>query len=70
MVGIDMAWKSTYAEYNSSLGCYRAFRKNCGSHVSWTDNKVDTVIQLAARTFDEEFLVGNRTPEEALELPW
>jgi hypothetical protein len=56
--------KSTYAEYNSSPGCYRAFCKNCGSSLAWTEYKVETTIELAVGTFDEEFLVGNRTSEE------
>jgi hypothetical protein len=58
----ELNWlsKSTYAEYNSSPGCYRAFCKNCGSTLGWTDNKVNTDTELAVGTFDEEFLVGSR----------
>jgi hypothetical protein len=54
--------KTTYAEYNSSPGCFRAFCKNCGSTLGWTDDRVN--IELAVGTFDEEFLLGERDTED------
>lgn len=62
----ELTWvsKSTYAEFNSSPGCYRAFCKNCGSTLCWTDHKLNTIVELAVGTFDEEFLVGVRDTEE------
>ncbi|KAJ7272983.1 Mss4-like protein [Mycena rebaudengoi] len=56
----ELTWlsKATYAEYNSSPGCYRAFCQKCGSSLGWTDG--DTEIELAVGSFDEEFLVGER----------
>ena len=61
-----MTWlsKSTYAEFNSSPGCYRAFCKNCGSSLLWTEHKENAAIELAIGTFDEEFLVGERDAED------
>jgi hypothetical protein len=58
----EVTWlsQSTYAEYNSSPGCYRAFCKNCGSPISWTDHGANSDIELAVGTIDEEFLVGKR----------
>jgi hypothetical protein len=52
--------KSTYAEYSSSPGCYRAFCKVCGSTLGWIDNKANTDVELGVGTFDEEFLIGER----------
>lgn len=66
VIAQDLAWlsRSTYAEYNSSPGCYRAFCKNCGSNIGWTDNKINTDVELATGLFDEEFLVGQRGNED------
>jgi hypothetical protein len=62
----ELTWlsKSTYAEYNSSPGCVRGFCKNCGSPLFWTDNKVNTDIELAVGTFDEEYLMGGRDSDD------
>jgi len=58
----EVTWlsQSTYAEYNSSPGCYRLFCKNCGTPIAWTDYDINTDIELAVGTIDEEFLVGKR----------
>lgn len=62
----ELSWlsRSTYTEYNSSPGCFRAFCKNCGSPLLWTDNKVNTDLELAVGTFDEEFLTGTRDAKD------
>ncbi len=62
----DLTWlsKSTYAEYNSSPSCYRAFCKNCGSFLSWTDRSVPEDVELLVGSLDEEFLVGERDSED------
>jgi hypothetical protein len=62
----ELTWlsKSTYTEYNSSPGCYRAFCKNCGSTLGWTNSRVNTDIELAVGTFDEEFLLGGRDNQD------
>lgn len=56
--------QTTYAEYNSSPGCYRSFCKNCGSPIAWTDHGENTDIEVAVGTIDEEFLVGKRDGED------
>ena len=62
----ELTWqaKSTYAEYNSSPGCYRAFCSRCGSTLSWTTHEASAIVELAVGTFDEEFLIGVRDTEE------
>jgi hypothetical protein len=40
------------------------FCKNCGSNLGWTDNKVNSIVELAVGTFDEEYLLGVRDTEE------
>ncbi|CAG8977915.1 hypothetical protein HYALB_00001794 [Hymenoscyphus albidus] len=66
----ELTWlsQSTYQEYNSSPGCYRAFCNNCGSSLGWTDQKkgANTDWELAVGTFDEEFLLGKRDEEGVL----
>jgi hypothetical protein len=58
----EISWlsQSTYAEYNSSPGCYRAFCNRCGSSLAWTNHGVNTNIELAVGTIDEKFLLGDR----------
>ncbi|KAK7006742.1 Mss4-like protein [Favolaschia claudopus] len=56
--------KTTYAEYNSSAQCFRAFCKTCGSSITWMDRSIGKEIELAIGTFDEEFLVGARDAED------
>ncbi|RDL42140.1 Uncharacterized protein BP5553_02119 [Venustampulla echinocandica] len=62
----ELTWlsKATYAEYNSSPGCYRAFCKTCGSTLSWSNHSDNDEIELAVGTFDEEYLVGGRDEED------
>jgi hypothetical protein len=62
----EITWlsKSTYAEYNSSAHSFRAFCKNCGSSIAWINRSINSEIELAAGTFDEEFLVGDRDEED------
>jgi len=62
----EITWtsQSTYAEYNSSPGAYRSFCSKCGSPLAWTDHSVNTDIELAVGTIDEEFLVGERDSED------
>ncbi|KAJ6546903.1 Mss4-like protein [Mycena capillaripes] len=64
----EITWlsKSTYAEYNSSAQYFRGFCKNCGSSIAWINRSQGTEaeIELAAGTFDEEFLVGERDGED------
>ncbi len=43
---------------------YRAFCKNCGSFLSWTDRVVPHEIELTVGSIDEEFLVGERDSED------
>jgi hypothetical protein len=61
----EITWTSqaTYAEYNSSPGCYRAFCQKCGSPLAWTNHGVNTDIELAVGTVDEQFLLGERDVE-------
>jgi len=61
---IEWTSQATYAEYNSSPGCYRSFCENCGSPLAWSDRKVDTDIELAVGTIDEEFLLGDRDADD------
>jgi len=56
--------QSTYAEYNSSPGCYRSFCKKCGSSLAWTNHGVNTDIELAVGTIDEQFLLGDRDDKD------
>jgi hypothetical protein len=62
----EITWnsQSTYAEYNSSPGCYRSFCKKCGSPLAWTNHAVNTDIELAVGTIDEQFLLGERDAED------
>ncbi|KAJ7184410.1 Mss4-like protein [Mycena filopes] len=62
----EITWlsKTTYAEYNSSASNFRAFCKTCGSSIGWMDRSAGEEIELAAGTFDEEFLVGDRDDED------
>jgi hypothetical protein len=62
----EITWlsQSTYAEYNSSPGCYRSFCKECGSPLAWNSRKETNEIELAAGTIDEQFLVGDRDAED------
>ncbi|KAH8808117.1 hypothetical protein F5884DRAFT_752670 [Xylogone sp. PMI_703] len=61
----ELKWlsKSTYAEYNSSPGCYRAFCSNCGSPLLWISSEAKADVELAVGTFDEEFLIGKKDPD-------
>ncbi|KAJ7460888.1 Mss4-like protein [Mycena galericulata] len=61
----EITWlsKSTYAEYNSSANFFRAFCNRCGSSIAWIDRDVGE-IELAAGSFDEKFLVGERDAED------
>ncbi|KAH9216836.1 Mss4-like protein [Leptodontidium sp. 2 PMI_412] len=61
---IEWTSQATYAEYNSSPGCYRSFCKKCGSPLAWSDRKVNTDIELAVGTMDEEFLLGDRDADD------
>ncbi|KAG4443442.1 hypothetical protein IFR05_001121 [Cadophora sp. M221] len=61
---IEWTSQATYAEYNSSPGCYRSFCKKCGSPLAWSDRKVNTDIELAVGTVDEEFLLGERDSDD------
>lgn len=58
----ELKWlsKSTYAEYNSSPGCYRAFCRNCGSPLCWFTDEQKSVIELSVGTVDEEYLLGKK----------
>lgn len=58
----EITWlsKETYAEYNSSPGCYRSFCKNCGSPLGWTDHGASLDFEFSLGTVDEEFLIGKR----------
>jgi hypothetical protein len=56
--------QSTYAEYNSSPGCYRSFCKRCGSALAWFDHQVNTDIELAVGSIDEQFLLGDRDDKD------
>ncbi|KAJ6497151.1 Mss4-like protein [Mycena vitilis] len=62
----EITWltKSTYAEYNSSAHFLRAFCKKCGSSIAWINSGKGSEMELAAGTFDEEFLVGDRDGED------
>ncbi|PMD48999.1 hypothetical protein L207DRAFT_627631 [Hyaloscypha variabilis F] len=62
----EITWnsQSTYAEYNSSPGCYRSFCNKCGSPLAWTNHAVNTDIELAVGTIDEQFLLGERDAED------
>jgi len=66
VTGSEITWtsQSTYAEYNSSPGCYRSFCNKCGSPLAWTDHGVNTDIELAVGTIDEQFLLGERDDKD------
>ncbi|KAJ7491163.1 Mss4-like protein [Mycena latifolia] len=63
---VELTWlaKSTYAEYQSSTNCRRAFCRNCGSSIAWVDHDVGGEIDMAVGCFDEEFLVGKRDAQD------
>ena len=62
----ELTWlsNSTFAEHTSSPGCHRLFCQNCESNLGWIDRKVNTDIELAVGTFDEEYLLGARDPQD------
>lgn len=62
----ELTWvsKSTYAEYQATPGCIRAFCNKCGSNLGWWGEKVDPELEIAVGTIDEEYLLGGRDADD------